>query len=113
MFRKVSKNAQHNALWIATKKEHHASLKADIPAITDFVFDEGENFESAWLQLKDDHDDFETAATSAVCTLYFNSDRRLRPANRTKNELFIINWAAVTEQGFLHKFFIFVTSNLE
>ncbi|WP_299578576.1 hypothetical protein [Mucilaginibacter sp.] len=42
ILRKVSKNSRHNGLWIATKREEHASLKADIPAITDFVFDEGE-----------------------------------------------------------------------
>jgi hypothetical protein len=76
IFRKVSKNSQHNGLWIATKREEHASLKADIPAITDFVFDEGEVYESAWLQLKDDHDDFEEAAIR-ICDLISLRDKRI------------------------------------
>ncbi|MEO5592691.1 MAG: hypothetical protein ABIR15_21675 [Chitinophagaceae bacterium] len=68
IFRNVIKNAQHNDLWIATKKEYHDSLKAEIPAITNFVFDERETFDSAWLQINDDHDDFETAAIR-ICQL--------------------------------------------
>jgi hypothetical protein len=76
IFRKVGKNPQHNGLWIATRKEHHASLKADIPAITDFVFNEGEVFESAWLQLSDGHEDFEEAAIS-ICELVSHRDKRI------------------------------------
>ncbi len=76
IFRQVKKNAQHNGLWIATKKEYHASLKTDIPAITDFVFDEGQNMDTAWLQLKDDHDDFETAAIR-ICDLISHRDKRI------------------------------------
>jgi hypothetical protein len=79
IFRKVSKNSQHNGLWIATKREEHASLKVDIPAITDFVFDEGEVYESAWLQLKDDHDDFEEAAIR-ICDLILHRDKRIGKA---------------------------------
>ncbi|MEP6725300.1 MAG: hypothetical protein ABJC98_05780, partial [Bacteroidota bacterium] len=76
IFRNVIKNAQHNDLWIATKKEYHDSIKAEIPAITNFVFDEGETFDSAWLQLKDGHDDFETAAIR-ICQLISCRDKRI------------------------------------
>lgn len=76
IFRKVGKNPQHNGLWIATRKEHHASLKADIPAITDFLLGEGEVFESDWLQLSDGHDDFEAAAIS-ICGLVSGRDKRV------------------------------------
>ncbi len=76
ILRQVKKNAQHNGLWIATSKEHHESLKAAIPAITDFVFDKGEAFDTAWLQLKDDHDDFETAAIR-ICELICQRDKRI------------------------------------
>jgi hypothetical protein len=86
IFRQVSKNAQHNGLWIATKKEQHASLKTQIPAITDFVFDEGEAFESSWLQLKDDHDDFETAAIK-ICELISHRDKRIGKETRKAAEL--------------------------
>lgn len=81
IFRKVNKNPQHNGLWIATVKEHHASLKAAILAITDFVFDEGENFEPAWLQLRDGHDDFEEAAIQ-ICELISQRDKRIGKATK-------------------------------
>ena len=86
IFRKVNKNAQHNGLWIATKQEQHASLKAEIPAITDFVFNEGETIESAWIQLKDDHDDFETAAIK-ICELISQRDKRIGKETRKAVEL--------------------------
>jgi hypothetical protein len=76
IFRKTGKNPQHNGLWIAARREDHASLKADIPAITDFVFGEDEVFEPNWLQLKDDHDDFEEAAT-VICELVSHRDKRI------------------------------------
>jgi hypothetical protein len=79
ILRKLNKNNQHNGLWIATQKADHASLKADIPAITDFVFDESEFYESAWLQLKDDHDDFEEAAIR-ICDLISHRDKRIGKA---------------------------------
>ncbi|CAN5203016.1 hypothetical protein BH09BAC6_BH09BAC6_34130 [soil metagenome] len=76
IFRKVGKNPQHNGLWIATRREDHASLKAEIPAVTDFVFGEDEAFEPNWLQLKDGHDDFEEAAIS-ICELISQRDKRI------------------------------------
>ncbi|MFT3933973.1 MAG: hypothetical protein QM726_10190 [Chitinophagaceae bacterium] len=74
-FRLISKNPQHNGLWIPTKKEHHDDLKAAIPAITDFVFDD-KLITSQWLHLKDDHDDFETAAIR-ICELIASRDKRI------------------------------------
>lgn len=76
IFRKVSKNIQHNGIWIATKRENHTSLKTAIPAITSFVFDEGENFDTAWLLLSDTHDDFESAAI-LLCELITRKDNRI------------------------------------
>ncbi|MDB4923313.1 hypothetical protein [Mucilaginibacter sp.] len=76
IFRRVGKNPQHNGIWISTKREDHASLKAKIPAITDFVFDEGETFDIAWLLLSDSHDDFETAAIQ-LCELVSRKDKRV------------------------------------
>jgi hypothetical protein len=76
MFRKLNKNSHHNGIWISTKREHHASLKANIPAITDFVFNEGEIFDTAWLLLSDGRDDFETAAIQ-LCELISQRDKRI------------------------------------
>jgi hypothetical protein len=74
IFRKTGKNPQHNGIWISTKREHHASLKADVPAITDFEFED--SFDTAWLLLSDTHDDFESAA-EAVCELVCKRDERI------------------------------------
>jgi hypothetical protein len=76
IFRKLSKNAHHNGVWIATKREDHASLKTEIPAITDFLFDEGEVFETAWLLLSDSNEDFEAAAIE-ICGLFSRRDKRI------------------------------------
>jgi hypothetical protein len=76
ILRKVTKNSHHNGLWIAAKREEHAGLKAELPAITDFVFDEGEVFDTAWLLLSDTHDDFEEAAIN-ICELISHRDKRI------------------------------------
>lgn len=76
IFRKVGKNLQHNGIWISTQKQYHASLKTDITALTDFVFDEGDNFDTSWLLLPDGDDDFETAATQ-LCELVSARDERI------------------------------------
>jgi len=49
MFRKIGKNLRHNGIWIDTRREDHASLKAEIPAATDFDFG-NDVFEPNWLQ---------------------------------------------------------------
>jgi hypothetical protein len=74
--RQTAKNKQYNGLWIASNGEHHASLKAQIPALTDFVFNEAETIDSAWLFLSEGHDDFENAA-GALCELISNRDKRI------------------------------------
>jgi hypothetical protein len=74
IFRKVNKNPQHNGIWISTQREHHESLKAEVPEITGFVLDEG--FDTAWLLLNDNHDDFEKAAIQ-LCELVSQKDKRI------------------------------------
>jgi len=83
--RQTAKNKQHNGLWIATNREYHAGLKEEIPAITDFVFDEDKTIDSAWLLLSEGHDDFENAA-GAVCELISNRDKRIGRVTK-KSEL--------------------------
>jgi len=74
IFRKVSKNPQHNGIWISTGRENHASLKGEILAITDFALDE--DFDTAWLLLSDSHDDFESSAIQ-LCELVSRRDKRI------------------------------------
>jgi len=79
IFRKVNKNPQHNGLWIATRREDHSSLKAELTAVTDFVFGETDAFEPNWLQLKDGHEDFEETAIY-ICELISHRDPRIGKA---------------------------------
>jgi hypothetical protein len=74
IFRKLIKNPQHNGIWISTRQEDHVSLKAEIPAITHFILEEG--FDTNWLLLSDSHDDFESAAIQ-LCELIRRKDNRI------------------------------------
>ncbi len=75
IFRKVGKNPQHNGIWIATRRENHASLKKEIPPVTDFEFEDHVT-EPNWLQLPDGHDDFEDAAIR-ICGHVSQRDKRI------------------------------------
>jgi len=85
IFRKTAKNPQHNGIWISCRREDHASLKAGIPAITNFVFDD--DFDTAWLLLNNDHDDFESAAIQ-LCQLVSDKDKRVGKVTPTSAALF-------------------------
>jgi len=85
IFRQTGKNPQHNGIWISTQREYHASLKTAIPAITDFVLDEG--FDTAWLLLSDKHDDFESAAIQ-LCELVAHKDHRIGKVTPASAALF-------------------------
>ncbi|MEO7879110.1 MAG: hypothetical protein ABIR72_05660 [Mucilaginibacter sp.] len=85
IFRKLRKNLQHNGIWISTRREDHASLKAEIPAITDFVLDE--SFDTAWLLLSDNLDDFESAAIQ-LCELVSRKDQRIGKVTAKSEAMF-------------------------
>jgi hypothetical protein len=85
ILRKASKNLDMNGIWIATSKEHHQSLEKDIPALVDFI-DNGEMHDSNWRLIKDDHDDFETAAIQ-VCELIAHGDKRIGKETKARAEL--------------------------
>ncbi len=74
IFRRTNKNQQHNGIWISTTREHHDSLKADVPAVAQFELEEG--FDTAWLLLSDKHDDFESAAVR-ICQMVSRKDPRI------------------------------------
>ncbi len=76
IFRHLKKNPQHNGVWISAEKEYHLSLKAEMPAITDFVFEDEKMISHSWLQLKDEHDDFESTAIR-LCELIYHRDKRI------------------------------------
>ena len=85
IFRKTGKSPQHNGIWISTKREDHASIRAEIPAITDFVLDEG--FDTNWLLLSDSHDNFESGAIQ-LCELISGKDKRIGKVTPKSRALF-------------------------
>ena len=76
ILRRASKNLDMNGVWVATSREHHQSLEKDIPALADFVLDNGEIHDSNWRLIREDHDDFEAAAIK-VCELISHGDPRI------------------------------------
>ncbi len=76
ILRKAAKNTDLNGIWVATSKEHHQSLENDIPAMTNFILDNGEMHDSGWRLLKAGDEDFETAAID-VCELIAHGDKRI------------------------------------
>jgi len=76
ILRKAAKNTGLNGIWVATSKEHHRSLVDDIPAMMDFILDNGETHDSGWRLLKEGGDDFETAAIR-ICELISHGDKRI------------------------------------
>lgn len=86
ILRKAGKNIDMNGVWVATTKQHHQSLEKEIPAMADFVLDNGEMHDSDWRLLKYDHDDFESAAIQ-VCELISHGDKRIGKETKKGAEL--------------------------
>ena len=76
ILRKVSKNLDLNGIWVVSSKEHHQSLGDEVPGLSDFVLDSGERHDSNWRFIKEDSDDFETAAIR-ICELISHGDKRI------------------------------------
>jgi hypothetical protein len=76
ILRKAGKNENMNGIWVATSREHHQSLSDDVPAMKDFVLDNGEMHDSNWRLIKEDDDDFEAAAIR-ICELISHGDKRI------------------------------------
>ena len=63
-----------NGVWLATTKEHHASLKNDFPSMRSIsLFGDGL---SAWQNIPEEADDFEEAVIKA-CELILKGDLRI------------------------------------
>jgi len=81
MLRKTEKADGLNGIFVATLRMHHSGLVKEIPALTTFTLDTGENYDSHWRFLQEDHDDFETSAIS-VCELILRGDHRIGKATK-------------------------------
>lgn len=71
-----------NGVWIATSKEHHLSLRKDLPSMRSIRVFGGES--SAWQNLPSSANDFE-AAVLLVCELILKGDPRIgKETKKTK-----------------------------
>ena len=67
ILRKRDNEPELNGIWVATGKEHHESLKNNVPELGAFFIDNNERHGN-WLFLRDDEDDFEGAAIK-ICEM--------------------------------------------
>jgi hypothetical protein len=76
------KSDQDTGVWIATTKEHHASLRRELPNMRSIkVFGVSE---SGWQVLPADADDFEESVLRA-CALVLASDPRVGKVPKARN----------------------------
>jgi hypothetical protein len=76
ILRRAASNQDMNGIWVTSSKQHHRSLQEDVPALGDFVLDNGEVHDSDWRFLKDGHEDFEESAIK-LCELISHGDKRI------------------------------------
>ncbi|CAN5875143.1 hypothetical protein BH11BAC7_BH11BAC7_11790 [soil metagenome] len=65
-----------NGIWIATSKEHHASLKKEFPSLQSIYILSGGKGETGWQMIPADAIDFESSADK-ICDLILKGDARI------------------------------------
>jgi hypothetical protein len=70
-----SNEPELNGIWVATSKDHHESLKNNIPELGAFFINNNER-QGNWLFIPDNEDNFEGAAIK-VCELILHGDPRI------------------------------------
>lgn len=74
--RKKEDHTDANGVWIATGKEHHESLKKELPSMQSvYILSDGKN-ETGWQMIHEDKADFEESVTK-ICELILKGDARI------------------------------------
>lgn len=74
--RKKDDHQDANGVWIATGKEHHESLKKELPNMHSvYILSDGKG-ETGWQMIHEEADDFEEAVTR-ICEMVRNGDERI------------------------------------
>jgi len=81
ILRKRNTSTKDNGVWLATSKEHHASLKRAFPSMRAIKVLGGK--ESNWQNLPADVDDFEEMVTRA-CEMILHGDNRIGRDTRNR-----------------------------
>jgi len=77
------KNDEDSGVWLATKVEHHTSLKKEFPKMRSIIIFGGGV--SSWQVLNKDEDDFETSVNLA-CELILKGDERIGTIPKPKKK---------------------------
>ena len=74
--RKKDDHTDANGIWIATGKEHHASLKKILPSMKSvYILSNGKN-ETGWQMIHEEEDGFEESAIK-ICEMILHGDIRI------------------------------------
>ncbi|HET7817822.1 MAG TPA: hypothetical protein VFL70_00795 [Bacteroidia bacterium] len=85
ILRKKDDHADANGIWIATDKEHHKSLKKDLPSIQSvYILSNGKG-ETNWQMIHDEAIDFEESV-SKICNLILKNDIRIGKIPKAKTK---------------------------
>lgn len=85
ILRKRVDHTDANGIWIATGKEHHESLRKELPGMQSvYILSDGKN-ETGWQMIHEDTDDFEEAATK-ICEMILKEDKRIGKIPKTKKK---------------------------
>lgn len=76
ILRQRTKYPEINGVWIATKEEHHKSLKKDFPSLQSISSYSDNNIETEWQLLALNSDDFENSVIK-VCEFIKHNDPRI------------------------------------
>lgn len=76
VLRNHEEHEEANGVWMATKSEHHSSLKKIFPSMRSIYLLSDGKAETEWQMLPLDSYDFETAAIKA-CELILRGDERI------------------------------------
>ena len=78
-------HVEANGVWIATKKEHHASLKKHFPFMRSIYILSDGKAETEWQMLPLDADDFESSVMQA-CEFILRGDERIGRIPKSKKK---------------------------
>ena len=81
--RKKEDHTDANGVWIATGKEHHESLKKELPSMRSvYILSNGKN-ETGWQMIHEDAHDFEESVIR-TCELIIKGDERIGKIPKAK-----------------------------
>ncbi|MFI5164403.1 MAG: hypothetical protein ACHQHP_04055, partial [Bacteroidia bacterium] len=84
--RKKDDHPDANGVWIATGKEHHESLKQELPSMRSvYILSDGKN-ETGWQMIHEEADDFEQSVVN-ISEMILKGDKRIgKTTKSSKNE---------------------------